>query len=219
MNEIVILSYAFSVWMFVDALRRKAEFYWFLVILFVPLGAFIYFLFVKIQDPVMQSKGAESGRPSILPQRSAHQPSLEVLRLAVDETPSVENQLKLAKALFDAKRNDESAQIYEQCIATDPEDPEALYGLGRCRMEAKNWEDGIKFFSRAIAQERSFHDYDVWLDLGFCYIESGDGDKAIEVLERLVQEAPRVKHKTILGRCLVQLGHPQKARDMLQMSL
>ncbi|MBT6431921.1 MAG: hypothetical protein HOK97_06200 [Deltaproteobacteria bacterium] len=28
-----ILSYGFSIWMFVDALRRKAEFYWFVIII------------------------------------------------------------------------------------------------------------------------------------------------------------------------------------------
>ena len=48
---------------------------------------------------------------------------------------------------------------------------------------------------------------------------AGHCQKAIEILERLVEEAPRVKHKTILGRCLAELGHPQKARDMLQQAV
>ena len=108
MNEIVILSYAFSVWMFVDALRRKAEFYWYLVILFVPLGAFIYFLFVKLQDPVAEASKGEGGSPTILPQRRARQPSLDLLRATVEETPSVENQLRLAAALFQARKVEES---------------------------------------------------------------------------------------------------------------
>ncbi len=219
MNEIVILSYAFSVWMFVDALRRKAEFYWFLVILFVPLGAFIYFLFVKIQDPVAEPSSTDSGGPTMMPQRLSRQPSLETLRVAVEETPSIENQLRLASALFQARKSEESAAIYEQCLAIDAEDAEALYGLGRCRVETKRWPEGVNLFTRAIAQDRSFRDYDVWLDLAFCYIQNEEGAKAIEILERLVEEAPRVKHKTILGRCLAELGHPQKARDMLQQAV
>lgn len=43
------LSYAFSIWMLVDAHRRGAENYWYLIIAF-PYGAWIYFFLVKIQD-------------------------------------------------------------------------------------------------------------------------------------------------------------------------
>ena len=46
---ILALSYAFSAWMVVDAFKRGAQSWW-IVIIFVPFGEFIYFFVVKIKD-------------------------------------------------------------------------------------------------------------------------------------------------------------------------
>jgi hypothetical protein len=46
---LLVLSYAFSIWMVVDAFKRGAQ-YWWIVIIFVPFGEFIYFFLVKIKD-------------------------------------------------------------------------------------------------------------------------------------------------------------------------
>jgi hypothetical protein len=49
MHILLILSYAFSVWMLVDAYQRRAEHYWYLIIFF-PFGEWIYFFLVKVHD-------------------------------------------------------------------------------------------------------------------------------------------------------------------------
>ncbi len=49
MPLILFLSYAFSIWMVVDAFKRGAEHYWYLII-FCPFGEWIYFFLVKIHD-------------------------------------------------------------------------------------------------------------------------------------------------------------------------
>ena len=49
MYILLILSYAFSLWMLVDAYQRHAEHYWFLIILF-PFGEWAYFFLVKVHD-------------------------------------------------------------------------------------------------------------------------------------------------------------------------
>ena len=49
LRVILILSYAFSLWMMVDAYRRGAAYFWFPIILF-PFGAWVYFFCVKIND-------------------------------------------------------------------------------------------------------------------------------------------------------------------------
>jgi hypothetical protein len=45
----LILSYAFSIWMLVDAYKRGAQGWW-IVIILVPLGEWVYFFVVKMQD-------------------------------------------------------------------------------------------------------------------------------------------------------------------------
>ena len=49
MHVFLILSYAFSIWMVVDAFKRGSEHYWYLIILF-PFGEWVYFFLVKIHD-------------------------------------------------------------------------------------------------------------------------------------------------------------------------
>lgn len=49
MHILLILSYAFSVWMIVDAYQRRAEHYWYLIIFF-PFGEWVYFFLVKVHD-------------------------------------------------------------------------------------------------------------------------------------------------------------------------
>lgn len=45
----LLLSYAFSIWMLVDAYQRGAEHYWYLIIFF-PFGEWVYFFLVKVHD-------------------------------------------------------------------------------------------------------------------------------------------------------------------------
>jgi len=43
------IAVAFNVWMIVDAIRRRAELYWFIVLI-LPFGSLIYFFAVKARD-------------------------------------------------------------------------------------------------------------------------------------------------------------------------
>ncbi len=45
----LVFSYAFSIWMLVDASKRGAR-HWWMIIILVPFGEFIYFFTVKIKD-------------------------------------------------------------------------------------------------------------------------------------------------------------------------
>ena len=45
----LVLSYAMSIWMIVDAYKRGSQGWW-IVIILVPLGEWIYFFAVKFQD-------------------------------------------------------------------------------------------------------------------------------------------------------------------------
>ena len=46
---ILLLSYALSIWMLVDACKRGAQGWW-IVIILVPFGELVYFFVVKIHD-------------------------------------------------------------------------------------------------------------------------------------------------------------------------
>ena len=49
MHVFLVLETAFMIWMLVDAINRRAEYYWYIII-FVPFGEWVYFFTVKIHD-------------------------------------------------------------------------------------------------------------------------------------------------------------------------
>jgi hypothetical protein len=40
----------FKIWMVVEAVKKSAPLYWFLIIIFVPFGEFVYFFMEKLPD-------------------------------------------------------------------------------------------------------------------------------------------------------------------------
>lgn len=209
-----LLSFGFSLWMFVDALRRKADFYWYiLIILLMPIGGFIYFFFIKL--PELQAASADGrGLAAIsFPMRKG--PSIRSLQAQVSETPCQENRLVLAWALFEDQRIPESSEIFVTCHQADDDDAECVYGIARCLSANGEHAQAATYYEKVIGLDRLFRDYDPWLDLSFGYLQTDDKNKALEVLTKLVAEAPRVKHKTILGRCLADAGFVDQARTAL----
>ena len=209
-----LLSFGFSLWMFVDALRRKADFYWYiLIILLMPIGGFIYFFFIKL--PELQEASAGGGGLATIGFPMRKGPSIRSLEAQVSETPSQANKLVLAWALFEDKRIPESSEIFLGCHQDDDEDAECVYGIARCLSANGEHDQAATYYEKVISLDRVFRDYDPWLDLSFGYLETDDKNKAIEVLSKLIEEAPRVKHKTILGRCLADAGFVDQARTTL----
>lgn len=49
MHILLLFSYAFSLWMLIDAYQRGAPRYWTVIIL-MPFGEWVYFFMVKIED-------------------------------------------------------------------------------------------------------------------------------------------------------------------------
>ena len=209
-----LLSFGFSLWMFVDALRRKADFYWYiLIILLMPIGGFMYFFFIKL--PELQAASADGSPMPAIPFPMRKGPSIRSLQAQVQETPSQANKLSLAWALFEDNRVQESSEIFSECHQDDDDDPECIYGIARCLSTNGQHQEAVSFYEKVISLDRVFRDYDPWLDLSFGYLQSNETNKALEVLGKLVEEAPRVKHKTILGRCLADAGLHDQARTVL----
>lgn len=204
------LQTAFMIWMLVDAIRRRADFYWY-IILFVPFGAWIYFFVVKIHDWDLRwlKRLLSFERP----------PSIDALRYAVRETPSFANKMKLATALHDAGEFAEAAEIFEAALRTHKDEPEALHGLGRCRLELGEPEAAIEALSRLVDGNRGYRDYAGCIDLAEAYGKAGRDDEAIELLEGVVKARPRLQHHVLLAHRLAEIGNVVRARESLERAL
>jgi hypothetical protein len=204
------LQTAFMVWMLVDAFQRRAQYYWYIV-LFVPFGAWVYFFLVKIHDFDLRwlKQLLNFDRP----------PSVDKLRYETRETPSYANKMRLATALHDAGEFAEAAEIFEAALATHKDEPEALHGLGRCRLELGEPEAAIEVLSRLCDKARAYRDYAGCLDLAEALAKAGRDEESVEVLEGVVKSSPRMQHHVALAHRLAELGNVERARESIEKAL
>jgi hypothetical protein len=202
----------FTIWMVVDAIRRRAEFWWFLVIiLFGPLGALAYFFIVKLED--FDGGGlrrAFSGAPS---------GSLSELAYRAQETPSIANKLAFADALAGAERYSEASDVYRDVLRKDDVNKQALHGLARSLLGAGKPGDACEPLHRLLEMENSFADYSAALDYAEALWQSGQKEDALEVLNGLVSVSSRINHRVALGHYLSLSDRKGEARDVLELAL
>jgi hypothetical protein len=204
---------AFKVWMFIDAVRRKADSHWFWLIPFVPFGAVAYFFMVKIRDRDMQMLGRRMLEGFKRP------PSAEELADSFKRTPSHANRIALAQGLFDAEHYDEAQAHFEQVLERDEDDCAGLYGYGLCRLEQGDNSEAIKTLTRLMEQQRNYRDWAAWPELAEALWRSGEKEACLELLSDLVRTAPRLPHQLLQARYLRRAGREAEAATLLREAL
>src|SRR5687768_14054491 len=89
LQVVYLLQLGFTIWMAVDAYRRGAEGFWiWIIVLFQPLGAWVYFFAVKLRTLRLPALGTAGGWQRKL--------SLAELRYRAERSPTVANRMDLA---------------------------------------------------------------------------------------------------------------------------
>jgi hypothetical protein len=204
---------AFTVWMFIDAVRRNADEKWYWMIPFVPGGALIYLVVVKLRDPGMKMMGRR------MLEQLKRPPSVEELERRFSTTPSLENRVLLGQGLFDAGRHAEAKARFEEVLALRNDDKDALYGLGLCRLEQEDAAGAIAPLSRLLELHRGYRDHAASADLAEALWKSGERDGCHELLVDLVKKAPRLEHHLLRARYLKQDGRDAEAERVLRRAI
>lgn len=208
MSVLLTLQLGFKIWMVVDSIQRLGlGSWWPYFIFFFPFGSWIYFYVEKL--PTMNLRAPSFRRP----------PSLETLRYAFQDSPSVENEVRLAAALYDAGEFAEARERYAAIVARDDAYVRAHYGLGLTALARERWAEAVASFQRVIELERGYADWRVWLDLADAQRSGGDPKAAIETLRQLQRTRPRMGHALELARALDSDGQKAEAGEILERAL
>lgn len=203
------LAIAFNIWMIIDAIRRRAEFYWYLIILFVPFGSLIYFALVKVKDWNL-------GQRKLVP---AAGKNIEALERQLELTPSVTNKLELADALEAADRHQEAASLFREVLRQDENDKQALHGLARCEMSAGDFGSAVEHLDRLLNLDNAYRDYAAALDYAEALWQNGQREDTIDLLTGLTNVSTRVNHHVALAHYLKADGRDARAREVLEQGI
>ena len=194
------IALAFSLWMFVDALRRRAEFYWFpIIILLGPFGSIAYFALVKLRD--WDGSGKTPSR--------------------ISKTHISDPKTKLALADRSEKGGawQEALEVYEEVLLREPDNKVALHGRARCNMSAGKFQAATEDLDKLLREDNTFRDYSAALDYAEALYQNGQSDEVIELMEALVSVSGRLNHKVALAHYLNEDGKTAEAREVVKSAL
>jgi hypothetical protein len=207
-----LLQTAFMIWMLVDAYRRGAEWFWFLIILMVPgVGAWVYLFAVKLPSGDFRNLNVGG-----MVRRG---PPLDHLRDLVEQTPTLTNHLNLAQRLIDNRNYTEAVPHLEAVLKSEPDHGMALNCLASCYHELQRPAEAIPVLKKLLGRDNTWGNYVGWRLLTDVQGETGDETGALESSRELARLSPTLQNRCLLAGRLLDQGQKIEARTLLERAL
>jgi hypothetical protein len=170
----------------VHAVRSRQQTYWLFVLFSFPLlGSIVYFLAIYLPDSRLE-RGA---RKAIVAAVKSLDPTRELrdARAAFEYTPTAQNQMRLASALYDAGEFDESAQTWEACLKGPfSTDLEIRRGAARASFARERPQEAISHLNVIRQQDPNFREEEISLLLARSLAAAGRHGEARDAFEATV---------------------------------
>lgn len=204
------LSIAFTIWMIVYCLRNDPDRYvWMWVIfLFGPLGALIYFLVRYV--PTRSFKTA----PFV--SKFLRGKELKQLEWKCRQIGNAHQWVEYGEALRDVGRWSEANQAFREAVTRDESSLPARWGAATCAHHDGRFDEARDHLEAILEQDSRYKFGDPSLLLGKTYLELGQTDSARATLAEHV-----IAHRTpeavfLLGKLQADNGDAEEARETLQ---
>jgi tetratricopeptide (TPR) repeat protein len=108
--------------------------------------------------------------------------------------------------------------IYEETLAAEPDDLEALTGLAVVLAMQQKYDEALSVQERVIAADPA--DVQTRVELGFNYLNhQGRSSDAVRVFSEAVALDGSAKHLTFLGQAQISAGQVQEAEQTLERAI
>ncbi|QDU13222.1 hypothetical protein CA11_10040 [Gimesia maris] len=203
----------FWIWMLVDCLRKDPDrFMWFWVILiFQPFGAAIYFFLRWL--PTNQFQLPEFARPLLRQRR------LNELETAAMQIGNAYQFVRWGDALKDAGVFHKSLAAYQQALAKELDNLQALWGAAQMKMKFKDFQEAQSLCQKVLAIDAEYKFGDVSLMYCKTICELDTPEKAREQLVIHTKRWRQPEALYLLATLEAEAGDHQTARKTLQSML
>lgn len=202
-----LLNLALMGWALVDAYQRGVQGGWWYIILFVPLvGALAYFIAERRWNfgVAFPTHWFERKTP------------LAELQYRAEQTPTLANHLALAERLVALKRFNEAIPQLERAQKLEPTHAPTCYELAQCRLATGAAAESETLLQKIVAREPRWNDYAAWRLLIETQERLERPADAVDTARQLVKQSPRIQHKVILARLLIDTDADGEARLLLE---
>lgn len=153
----------------VHVVRTGQQLYWLIILFSFPLlGSLVYFFVIYLPN----SRLERSALRAVSAAAKAMDPNREVreARAAFDETPTAQNQMRLAAALLEVGDAQGSAKAYESCLQGPfASDPDIRWGAARAFTECQRYADALGHLEFIRSTRADFRPDSIALLMARCY--------------------------------------------------
>ena len=211
-SGLYLLQAALTIWMLIDANRRQVDAFWFwLILIFQPFGAWAYFALYKVKD-----FGGAGGWLAGLLHRP---PSLEELRHRVERFPTVAHRMELGARLIDLHEYQEALPHVEAMLAREQDHCQALLLAAECYRGMSQFDQAAQRLEKVAARQPSMNNYQPLRKLVEVRHQAGDDTGALAAGRQLAKLSPTLETRYRLAEQLVAAGERDEARRILELGL
>ncbi|AXT63184.1 tetratricopeptide repeat protein [Aquimarina sp. AD10] len=204
---LIIALQAFCIY---HAVKNRNNYYWFFVILFLPVIGSVIYLFTQ----VFNKKDLDVVQHEIV---NAINPTKKVkdLQKQLDFADTFQNRVNLADALFENGDFTNAIQEYEKSLESNHnQDVGVLKKLIESYAKVQNHEKVI-FYAEKIENLTEFKGSRSQFLFGLALEEQGDSEKGEEHLKQIDQRYSNYHERYILAQFLVKKGKTDEAKEIL----
>lgn len=213
MFPLIGLSLIFSIALCVHVVRTGREMYWlFIILAFQPLGGIVYALLNVAPDLMGGSTArriSKAARETLDPTREYRE-----AKAAVDDTPTVRNQARLAAASMELGRYAEAERLYaEAAQGIHAEDPVLLLGRANALLELDRSDEALPVLERLGQDEANGRTPAAALALGRAYEGVGRYTEAESAYQWAAQRLPGFEGLGRYAAFMARQGRREEAED------
>jgi len=170
----------------IHAIRSGQPLYWLIILFSFPLlGSLVYFVAIYLPQSRVQRTAGKVVTSAV----RVLDPSREVreARQALEDTPTAQNQMRLAAALLELGEAEEAAQRYQACLhGPFASDPDIRLGAAQAWVACQRFSEALPNLEALRRERPEFRSEPVSLLIGRCLAGSGRAAEAKAELESAV---------------------------------
>jgi hypothetical protein len=205
-NPLLLVLFAFQIWMLIDAIRRQ-EWLWVLFIFLFPIlnAVLYYFLVYRVHRAATATIGFE------LP--GAHsRKRIADLQSQIHHLDKAHHHAELGDIYFQQGKLKDAEQAYRAAIERDPADSDFQSHLGQCLLRQDNIQEAAPLLE-AVVRANPRHDYGHTL-MAYAEVLARLGDKpaAVAAWKQVLEHQSYARAHVQLAELHAELGETELAR-------
>ena len=209
LSPIGLIIVCFWVLMLMDCINRREQQWLWILILFFPVGALIYY--IAVRPPIIPP-----GLMSIITGKPTTESQIREISAKIRRAPDAILYLELGRLYMEARKIEAAAQALEKSLELDRENPATHLFMGKALFEQKKYQDALSHLEIAVTTKERHHLIESRRLMALSHEKLGNEKKAMESYEKVIAVYPFSEARYSYGLLLEKYGRKNEACSQME---